>query len=414
MLPRCHFPHAVVALFLLATTAGAFEVRVGALEVRLAPADHVYIVHEQRSFGVGNIQVQNAAIVNTSGETLAIEEVNFEVWSGSELVGCQRDARDRLGAYWSVLKRFLDMPGVQKTEDPRYRFRELLGKNVTLSPTTTLAPQTAMYVSRRFQMIHATVELVDGRLKLTWPDRVRITVQAKTAAGKPMKAENQLRILDYQPKNEYHFPMKGRWYINSSSSVRSHHRYLPVHEFALDLIQIGEGGSSYRGDGTRHADYYAYGKEVHAMADGVVVAVYDDIPETRLRRKGESAEAYRKAVMEPLYESDRSYYATGGNQVVIEHAGQEYSSYAHLRHGSIRVKKGDAVKRGQVIAQLGLSGDGYQPHLHFQLTDSPDMSYARGIPMIFTNVKPVLFTSTIDTDGRRQFQTGEFVETVDR
>ena len=37
-----------------------------------------------------------------------------------------------------------------------------------------------------------------------------------------------------------------------------------------------------------------------------------------------------------------------------------------------------------------------------------------GIPMIFANVKPVLFSSTLDTDGQRQFQTGEFVETVDQ
>ncbi|MCI0411469.1 M23 family metallopeptidase [bacterium] len=104
-------------------------------------------------------------------------------------------------------------------------------------------------------------------------------------------------------------------------------------------------------------------------------------------------------------------YATGGNQVIVQHEAEEYSSFAHLKQGSIRVKKGDEVKRGQLIAQIGLSGDGYQPHLHFQITDGPDMNYARGIPMIFVNVRPVIFSSTIDTDGRRQLQTGEFIET---
>jgi murein DD-endopeptidase MepM/ murein hydrolase activator NlpD len=85
-----------------------------------------------------------------------------------------------------------------------------------------------------------------------------------------------------------------------------------------------------------------------------------------------------------------------------------------LKQGSIVVKKGDSVKRGQSIARIGLSGDGYQPHLHFQITDGPDLNYSRGIPMVFANVRPVLFSSTIDTDGRRQLQTGEFIETLER
>jgi murein DD-endopeptidase MepM/ murein hydrolase activator NlpD len=405
------------AMMLMATafglTAGAPEVRAGALEIRLAPDDHVYIAHEQRVFGIANVAVQNAAIVNTTAEPLKIEEVNFEVRSGSELVGSLRYAGDRFDGDWATLmKYYLSLPGIQEEEEPRYRFRDLMGKNITLSPTTTLAPQTAMYVSRQFLMIHATLSFVDGRPKYTWPDRLHITVQAKTAAGKLLRAANELRIVNYQPKNEYHFPVKGRWYINSSSSVRSHHRYLPTHEFALDLIQIGAGGSSYKGDGTKYSDYYAYGKDVHAVADGVVVTANDDVAQTRLRRKGESPEDFARAVMDPL--AKKGYLASGGNLVVIEHAGGEYSSYAHLRHGSIRVKKGDTVKRDQVIAQIGLSGDGYQPHIHFQITDSPDMSYSRGIPLIFTNVKPVLFTSSYDTDGRRQIQTGEFVDTVDQ
>ena len=63
-------------------------------------------------------------------------------------------------------------------------------------------------------------------------------------------------------------------------------------------------------------------------------------------------------------------HGTGGNQVIVAHAGGEYSSYAHLKDGSIRVQKGERVRRGQMLAQIGLSGDGFQPHLHFQITES--------------------------------------------
>ena len=67
------------------------------------------------------------------------------------------------------------------------------------------------------------------------------------------------------------------------------------------------------------------------------------------------------------------------------HGGGEYSHYAHLKQGSVRVKAGDAVIRGQVIAQLGHTGNTTEPHLHFQLTDGPHPLYSRGIPIVFKN-----------------------------
>ncbi|HEY3569693.1 MAG TPA: M23 family metallopeptidase [Thermoanaerobaculia bacterium] len=57
----------------------------------------------------------------------------------------------------------------------------------------------------------------------------------------------------------------------------------------------------------------------------------------------------------------------------------------HLKQGSVRVKAGDTVKRGQVIAQLGQTGNTTEPHLHFQLTDGPDPLYSRGVPILFKN-----------------------------
>ena len=41
--------------------------------------------------------------------------------------------------------------------------------------------------------------------------------------------------------------------------------------------------------------------------------------------------------------------------------------YTHLRHDSMRFKKGDRVKRGQIIAKSGMSGWTDGPHLHFEL-----------------------------------------------
>jgi murein DD-endopeptidase MepM/ murein hydrolase activator NlpD len=398
---------APLAVFLAASSAA--QLPSPQLDVRFAPSASIYIAQENRNFALGSIEIQNAAIVNTGSTAVTVGEVLIDMLVGGEVFRSERLSGRLLAQRWNRLKAYLDTPGVLASEEPRYRFKELLGSQITLSSSTTLAPGTAMYVARRY-FVDAIVETVDGKPRPIFPDRVRVSVTATSAAGERVQGINEMRIVSYQPRNDYHFPVEGRWYINASSSIRSHHRSMPVHEFALDLVQIGDGGRSFRGKGTSHADYFAFGKDILAIGDGIVTAVYDGVPETRLRRPDETADAYRLAVFEPL--AARGTYGTGGNQITIEHPGGEFSTYAHLRDGGIRVKKGDRVRRGQPIAQVGMSGDGYQPHLHVQLTDGPDGNDARGIPLIFTNVRPVLFSSTLDLDGRRQLQAGEFVDTV--
>lgn len=54
-----------------------------------------------------------------------------------------------------------------------------------------------------------------------------------------------------------------------------------------------------------------------------------------------------------------------GNVVTLEHEGGYYTRYAHL--GSISVKAGNSVKKGQQIATIGMSGMSYAPHLHYEV-----------------------------------------------
>jgi murein DD-endopeptidase MepM/ murein hydrolase activator NlpD len=60
----------------------------------------------------------------------------------------------------------------------------------------------------------------------------------------------------------------------------------------------------------------------------------------------------------------------GGNVVVILHEGVSgvfATRYDHLRKGSVLVRPGDRVVRGQVIAEVGSAGASTQPHLHFEV-----------------------------------------------
>jgi murein DD-endopeptidase MepM/ murein hydrolase activator NlpD len=70
--------------------------------------------------------------------------------------------------------------------------------------------------------------------------------------------------------------------------------------------------------------------------------------------------------------------------VVIDIGGGRYAFYAHVQPGSLRVKVGDTVKRGQVLALVGNSGNSTEPHLHFHIVDgiAPGTSTlgAEGVP----------------------------------
>ena len=74
---------------------------------------------------------------------------------------------------------------------------------------------------------------------------------------------------------------------------------------------------------------------------------------------------------------------TEGNYVIIDHGNNEYSVMVHLKKNSIRVKRGERVKRGQVVAQVGQSGLSTEPHLHFEVVSNPDPLKQRGLPVSF-------------------------------
>ena len=75
-----------------------------------------------------------------------------------------------------------------------------------------------------------------------------------------------------------------------------------------------------------------------------------------------------------------------GNAVFIRHGKQEVSVLAHLKQGSIKVKAGDAVKKGQVLGQCGNSGNSSEPHLHYHLQDTAVIQDATGIKCFFERV----------------------------
>lgn len=56
-----------------------------------------------------------------------------------------------------------------------------------------------------------------------------------------------------------------------------------------------------------------------------------------------------------------------GNMVKIEHSNGYITRYLHLSYGSVCVKVGDYVKKGQVIGYMGNTGYSFGGHLHFEV-----------------------------------------------
>jgi len=56
-----------------------------------------------------------------------------------------------------------------------------------------------------------------------------------------------------------------------------------------------------------------------------------------------------------------------GNMIVVKHAGNLRSVYAHVR--VFLVRQGSFVERGQRIAEVGETGNASGPHLHFEIRE---------------------------------------------
>jgi murein DD-endopeptidase MepM/ murein hydrolase activator NlpD len=222
------------------------------------------------------------------------------------------------------------------------------------------------------------------------PEQLIVSISARTMAKEEVVSQSQLKVVNHKSKNDYIFPLEGRWLAGAAPSLVSHHRWATIQEFAYDFIQLGNDNFTYQNDGTKLSDYYAYGKPIYAVGEGTVVSVLDSVREsdTQLKRREESEEAYLQRVMEnqqQLLISGFKYVM--GNHVIVKHPNGEYSFYLHLKRGSVSIKPGEFVKQGQLLAELGSSGNSTEPHLHFHLATGSDISHARSLPIRFSNVK---------------------------
>lgn len=171
-------------------------------------------------------------------------------------------------------------------------------------------------------------------------------------------------------------PLRGGvWLAGNGPAAESGHRraLIPIggtpsiaQRFAIDWVKVAEDNRTFSGDSLKNSSYYAYGQDALAVGDGRVVETKDSIPENI---PGINSRAV------PI-----TLETVGGNHVIIELGGGRYAFYAHLQPGSLRVKLGDQVRRGQVVGLVGNSGNSTEPHLHFHISDGNSPLGSEGLP----------------------------------
>ncbi len=149
------------------------------------------------------------------------------------------------------------------------------------------------------------------------------------------------------------YPVDGRWYL--------------AQRYAIDFNQLDSQNRPGTGDPALPMSFPTFGRPVNAVADGTVAVAVDRYPDLRV---GQGRE-------EPTPDN------AGGNHVVLDIGDGRFATYAHLQAGSVTVKAGDRVRRGQHIANAGSSGTTGGPHLHFQVTDHPSVVVGDGMPYVF-------------------------------
>lgn len=166
----------------------------------------------------------------------------------------------------------------------------------------------------------------------------------------------------------------GPWVaVYSSEWERGHRRMLYAVDgkaripgrHAIDWIKLDADGKDFAGEGKNTSDWYGYGADVLAVADATVAGLRDDVPEPATV----SADNPRVSI------GDAS-----GNYVALALADGRYAFYEHLKPGSIRVRRGERVRRGQTIGALGYTGQSTGPHLHFHVADADAPLAAEGLP----------------------------------
>lgn len=226
----------------------------------------------------------------------------------------------------------------------------------------------------------------------------------KEHPGKKIQLSDGIIKLSEEPIDEIFSPVQGGgWLACNGLGILGSHRfaYLNVHgtyfigqRFAIDWNRIDEKGNVFFPDSDRkiNENYMDYGANIYSATDGTVSIVrnefLDNVP-------GE--------IPEKVQNVDNAC----GNEITIEMKNGHYAHYCHLKPDSIKVRVGDRVQQGQILAALGNSGNSMGPHLHFHISDDKSALGSEGLPFIISKFGLQITPEIVEETGILDFHPSE-------
>ncbi|HUI85486.1 MAG TPA: M23 family metallopeptidase [Candidatus Binatia bacterium] len=261
----------------------------------------------------------------------------FEMFNHSQTGQMWSSLSDGLRKHWAKEEKFAEL---------NKRLRERMGAETSTRQVTILpyvmAPDTIY--SRLSTFANVKVPVISTVY-------VNQRGQIDNFTVGPMQTPAEGRYAGYQDTAKLRLPFNGEWLVYQGGRTQFENAYALSDDqrFGVDFVYLKDNRmfSGRGGIGSKNEDYYCFGQPILAPADGTVakaISGYDDNPPGK--PSGDPAD---------------------GNVIVISHGNGESSMINHLKQNSLKVKVGDNVKQGDVIAECGNSGVGPVPYLHYQL-----------------------------------------------
>ncbi len=306
-------------------------------------------ISENKNYGEFNLMIsgiKNLCSYSASKDIMHESGMSYHHMAVSLANISISDMMHKICPYW---KKFSDDEKKQS-----HVFLELFKENVTSELKFIEHNLTGMILYREERVDEAYAELEAG-----YREALKLPFSEKYKYSEPVYI-----VL----------PLKG--FIDSTSiESRKYITHMGLNRNCYDFYgadkegnQVKKGIDPYR---SKPGDWYGFGIPVYSPVDGVVYEMEnnnDDNP--------------------PFPRSMKR-----GNFIFLKTADGSIYNFYHLKKGSVKVKKGDKVNQGQVIAQLGNSAS-TSPHLHFGVY-SADWIVSR--PLFFIN-----YTSI--KDGVKEFK----------
>src|SRR6266481_5859432 len=157
--------------------------------------------------------------------------------------------------------------------------------------------------------------------------------------------------------------------VHRTATLPINGKFYAFERFAIDFAQLNPENKLYAGPPDQLSSYAYVGAKVLSVADGTVVHLQDGRPNETPPKFPEGYDLLQQL----------------GNFVIVDIGHGHFAYYCHFQPNTLKVHVGDKVRRGQLLALMGNSGNSDAPHLHFGIQNGPLPYASDSLPFVFSS-----------------------------